>query len=512
MEVDENLIDTEADINAYLRQRPQGKKGEDVHRGEHLAIASGGIPYDKHATEEDRLLGDSEDEGANDATHGGADGSQWPGFKDFEHLPAWRRPSVFWLLPPFFLFTLAYGGIIVPKVNLIIELICRDYYAEQANLDPNFHYLPILFGQPNEQCNATGVQKRVTLFALAGNLISGTLAAITSPKIGALSDRYGRTRMLIITSGGALTAEILTIVAGTHPETFPVGWLYVGFVLDGLCGSFTAAMALAGCYATDCTPPGKRNAAFGYFHGCLFTGIAVGPIIAGAIVRASGSLVIPFWLALGAHIIFVSFLAFVIPESLSKRRQHEARKLRSQEMSKWRLTKGTWSHSRTLNQHLRAAQGPLARRARHLGGTAPQHDPPREHRHDNSAFTSAVNASRVLVLFVLLPSLIRIFRGPLSPDALKRPHRQRGCDAVDLGLIRVAIIFDTIGFAGYALVRSGPLFILSGVSGEYWGNGLAVDAVGADQARPPPTGPARYWARVDCCMRSRASWRRRCST
>ena len=48
----------------------------------------------------------------------GAKKDDWEGYKDFEGLPWWRRPAVFWLLGPFVLFTLAFGGVMVPKLNL----------------------------------------------------------------------------------------------------------------------------------------------------------------------------------------------------------------------------------------------------------------------------------------------------------------------------------------------------------------------------------------------------------
>lgn len=43
---------------------------------------------------------------------------RWSGFDDFDGLPWSRTPSVFWLLAPFALFTLAFGGIMVPRLNL----------------------------------------------------------------------------------------------------------------------------------------------------------------------------------------------------------------------------------------------------------------------------------------------------------------------------------------------------------------------------------------------------------
>jgi hypothetical protein len=49
---------------------------------------------------------------------GAARKDSWIGDAEFAGLPWWRRPSVFWLLGPFFLFTLAFGGCLVPKLNL----------------------------------------------------------------------------------------------------------------------------------------------------------------------------------------------------------------------------------------------------------------------------------------------------------------------------------------------------------------------------------------------------------
>ncbi|KMU84810.1 hypothetical protein CIHG_02594 [Coccidioides immitis H538.4] len=56
----------------------------------------------------------------------------------FKGLPWWKRPSIFWIIPPFLPFTVAFGGVAVPKINLILTLICRDYLAGRALKDPSF--------------------------------------------------------------------------------------------------------------------------------------------------------------------------------------------------------------------------------------------------------------------------------------------------------------------------------------------------------------------------------------
>ena len=48
--------------------------------------------------------------------------NSWSVGRELEELPWWKRPSIYWLLGPFFIFTLAYGGSLVPKLNLYVGL------------------------------------------------------------------------------------------------------------------------------------------------------------------------------------------------------------------------------------------------------------------------------------------------------------------------------------------------------------------------------------------------------
>lgn len=56
--------------------------------------------------------------GQQDDTNNGPPKPTWDGAADFEGLPWYHRPSVYWLIGPYFLFTLAFGGSLVPKLNL----------------------------------------------------------------------------------------------------------------------------------------------------------------------------------------------------------------------------------------------------------------------------------------------------------------------------------------------------------------------------------------------------------
>ncbi len=403
-------------------------------------------------------------------------------------------------MPPFFLFALAVGGILVPKLNLALSLVCRNYFVEKAPKDPT-SILPVLLGTDNPQCRIPEVQALATKFMLYITIITGTLSAIVSPKMGALSDRYGRLKLLAITSLGGLISEIITIAAATYPDTIHYNWLLVGAVFDGICGSFIVGMALTHAYAADCTAPLKRGVAFGYFHACLFSGIALGPLLAAFAIKLSGSLIVPFYVALGIHTIFILFILVVVPESLTKKRQLLARERYavSEAPQRGRYSwlvlveqgnilaplrilfptgAGTSNHLRA-NLILLSAVDTIVFGIPMGGMTVVVFYCGFQFHWDTaeiSAFTSIVNIFRVSCLVIILPLLNYLFR-------TRRANRQRresgfvirernsGSDILDLSIIRAAIAFEIIGYASFATVRTGPLFLLSGIVSAVGGIG-----------------------------------------
>jgi MFS family permease len=392
------------------------------------------------------------------------------------------------------LFTIAFGGIIVPKINLIMDLVCEEYYA---TLETDPISSPMDPGQ--DRCQNDAVSSRSSLFLLYASLCSGILSAIISPKIGALSDRYGRKKFMIANTCGALFGEVLTILAAKFPETVHVNWILVGYCLEGISGSFIVGMACAHSYASDCVAPAKRSVAFSYFHACLFGGIAIGPALAGYIINArqkyvgkTEAVLLIFYMALGAHLFFIAFLTFCVPESLSKTRQEAAREKHREEVERqdpagdwinqlrsinlfrgldvlWPTGPGSSSAVR-WNLLLLAATDTImfgvamGAMSVVLVYTRRQFE---WHELESGRFTTIVNSARVFALIVILPVLTRIFRGKNGTARL----RSTGSDLFDLSIIRAAIFFDTLGYLGYALVRKGELFALSGAIAAVGGIG-----------------------------------------
>jgi MFS family permease len=391
---------------------------------------------------------------------------------------------------------MAFGGIVVPKLNLILDLICNDYYAshdDPSNTDPISG--PMDPGNQFDRCRTDDISSRTSLFLLYGSLFSGFLSAIMSPKLGALSDRYGRKKILVLTAIGVFVGEILTILAAKYPETVDVNWILVGYAIDGLCGSFILGMAIAHSYATDCTPPQKRNVAFGYFHACLFTGIAVGPVLAGyaikkrePIVGKTEAVLLIFYIALACHLIFIAFLLFLIPESLSKGRQEAAREKHRQELEALGPASDWINQLRSLNLieplKILYPKGPSSSRALRINllllaatdtimfsvamgamGVITIYVRQQFGWQDweSSKYISIVSACRVVSLLVVLPLITRLVRGKEGT----RNQANSGSDRFDLAIIRIAILFDMIGYLGFSLAPDGSLFLLSGAVASF---------------------------------------------
>jgi len=142
----------------------------------------------------------------------------------------------------------------------------------------------------------------------------GTLFMLTqfvcSPIQGALSDRFGRRTVILISSFGLGVDFIVMAVA-------PVLWLlFVGRAVSGMCAaSFTTANA----YIADITPREKRAAAFGMLGGAFALGFIVGPALGGFLGHLWIRL--PFWVAAGLSLLNFCYGFFVLPESLPKERR-----------------------------------------------------------------------------------------------------------------------------------------------------------------------------------------------
>lgn len=66
----------------------------------------------------------------------------------------------------------------------------------------------------------------------------------------------------------------------------------------------------------------------------VFIGIAVAPAISSFLIQRTGNLLVPFYVCLALHAAQTLYASIILPESLSKEKQLEARQLRTERKKK----------------------------------------------------------------------------------------------------------------------------------------------------------------------------------
>ncbi len=139
--------------------------------------------------------------------------------------------------------------------------------------------------------------------------IFGTVFAaiqfVTAPIQGALSDRYGRRPVILLSCLGLGLDFILMAVADSLPL------LLIGRIISGITSaSFTTANA----YVADVTAPAQRAKSFGFLGAAFGVGFILGPLLGGWL--GAIDLRLPFWFAAGLALLNFVYGWFVLPESL----------------------------------------------------------------------------------------------------------------------------------------------------------------------------------------------------
>jgi DHA1 family tetracycline resistance protein-like MFS transporter len=131
-----------------------------------------------------------------------------------------------------------------------------------------------------------------------------------SPVVGALSDRYGRRPIVLMSNLGLGLDYVLMAMAPN------LGWLFAGRVISGITA---ASISTSFAYIADVTPPEKRAAAFGLLGAAFGVGFVVGPGLGGLLTEFGPRA--PFWFAAALSLANAAYGLLVLPESLAQDRR-----------------------------------------------------------------------------------------------------------------------------------------------------------------------------------------------
>lgn len=136
---------------------------------------------------------------------------------------------------------------------------------------------------------------------------------VFSPLLGALSDRYGRRPLILLSNFGLGLDCILMALAPSLP------WLFVGRLISGITA---ASIPTASAYIADVTPPEERAGKFGQLGAAFGLGFIVGPAFGGLL--GGWSLRAPFWASAALSLTNALYGFFILPESLPPEKRSTA--------------------------------------------------------------------------------------------------------------------------------------------------------------------------------------------
>ena len=151
-----------------------------------------------------------------------------------------------------------------------------------------------------------------------------------APVLGALSDRFGRRPVVLISLFGAGLDYLLMAWAPT------LAWLFLG---RGIAGLTAANFSAAGAYIADVTPPEKRAEGFGMIGAAFGLGFIAGPAIGGMLAELGPR--VPFVASAVVTLLNAIYGVFVLPESL---KPENRRPFHGQTAHPWRALRslGRW--------------------------------------------------------------------------------------------------------------------------------------------------------------------------
>lgn len=152
----------------------------------------------------------------------------------------------------------------------------------------------------------------------------------SSPLMGALSDRFGRRPVLLLSAFGLGIDYIILALAPN------LTWLFIGRILTGITA---ASFSTASAYIADVTPPDKRSAAYGLYGAVFGIGFVLGPAMGGYL--GDIALRLPFWVSAALTFANACYGFFVLPESLPKEIRKPFRWSRANPMGSLKLLRSS---------------------------------------------------------------------------------------------------------------------------------------------------------------------------
>jgi DHA1 family tetracycline resistance protein-like MFS transporter len=278
---------------------------------------------------------------------------------------------------------------------------------------------------------------------------------VFQPVLGALSDRFGRRPVVILSNLGLGLDYILMALA-------PNLWfLFVGRLISGITA---ASVSTAGAYIADVTPPEKRAARYGLLGAAFGLGFIIGPAIGG--VLGDIGLRLPFWGAALLSLLNAIYGFLILPESLARDRRAKFVLRQANPLGAFKFLSGTAQLSRL------AVAAFLQRFA--YGSLPTVFVLYADYRY-------GWDAKMIGLTLALIGGAQAVVSGGLVRPAIARLGER--------GTLLLGLVCGAAGFALYGWAPNGTIFLLSLPLVALWGLvNPAVQSLASKQVKPTEQG------------------------
>lgn len=391
----------------------------------------------------------------------------------YARMPFNKRPSPTVLIIAFAIYATAVIAWNLTSINVLINIVCQREYGASKETGGGGSSLG-MFAAPIVEnpalCQTPLVQKKTARFQIVMETVQSLVSMVMVTRLGELSDRIGRKPLLLWCGVCTVINAVLwlpCVLFGWHYYTLVIGSFFMG-----LSGSVPMLMAMNHSYATDVVRSKHRAKVFGYMHGAIFAGAALGPFVVGRIVRNFG-IVPALGFSLGLQIVFLITIFFLVPESRSKLKRRASMgniraRARPTESSFISTVKSNFESLSILKFEERSKKtrinawiilsidafmycsqiGVVGLLVLYSGfrfkwGTE-----------QTGNMISIMGLSKVLSVMLLMPIIMRVLNYYFRT-------RLNHIDMNDLFVIRLGMIVNCAGWLGVATAKSGTVFLLA---------------------------------------------------
>ncbi|CAJ0853526.1 12997_t:CDS:2 [Entrophospora sp. SA101] len=175
-----------------------------------------------------------------------------------------RKPHALWMLPFSFILSVIISSTIAPL----------EYY------DTNNSTITINNGDDDpdvRNCRIHEVQSMASTYLMIYQMSLF------------IADYKGRIFIFRISIFGTIFAFLIIILVGNYWRIIGIKLMFIGAIVEGLCGGIIAINTACHAYTSDCISPENRSLSFGLMNALAFGGMTVGPTLGGLIIKSLSS-------------------------------------------------------------------------------------------------------------------------------------------------------------------------------------------------------------------------------